>query len=187
VITAVAANLGGVEELLAARPGSWEADRVRQIVYRTVGEDEQLLLRYRTEPIVLRLDPEDVFYDVGLDELYQSDFVATEAAIAAADDAGDVEQLERAEQLLGRVEELWTRDLGTYHAAYEQTIRAVLAARGVTVPFQLRSAPPWATRWLSWWMRAGWLSGCTGSPVPAPRSQPRGSRRTGPPAPPRPR
>ena len=34
VITTVAANLGGVEALLAGRLGSWEADYVRQIVQR---------------------------------------------------------------------------------------------------------------------------------------------------------
>ena len=36
VLTAVAANVGGVEELLAGRPGSWEADYVRQIVHSTL-------------------------------------------------------------------------------------------------------------------------------------------------------
>ncbi len=30
VVTAVAANLGGTEALLAGRPGSWEADYVRR-------------------------------------------------------------------------------------------------------------------------------------------------------------
>lgn len=33
VLTAVAANVGSVEDLLAGRPGSWEADLVRQIVH----------------------------------------------------------------------------------------------------------------------------------------------------------
>ena len=46
VLTTVAANVGGVEALLAGRPGSWEADYVRQIVHR------------RTEPVRLVLDVE---------------------------------------------------------------------------------------------------------------------------------
>lgn len=46
VLTAVAANVGGVEELLAGRPGSWEADYVRQIVRSTAGDD---LMPWRTE------------------------------------------------------------------------------------------------------------------------------------------
>ena len=55
VLTAVAANVGGVERLLSGRPGSWEADYVRQIVLSTAGEGSQELLRWRTE--VPRLSP----------------------------------------------------------------------------------------------------------------------------------
>lgn len=36
VLTSVAANVGGVEQLLAGRPGSWEADLIRQLVNGTV-------------------------------------------------------------------------------------------------------------------------------------------------------
>ena len=50
VLTAVAANVGGVEELLAGRPGSWEADYVRQIVHSTAGERPEDLKPWRTEP-----------------------------------------------------------------------------------------------------------------------------------------
>lgn len=49
VLTAVAANLGGVEDLLAGRPGSWEADYVRQIVHSTAGDDPEELLQWRTD------------------------------------------------------------------------------------------------------------------------------------------
>lgn len=73
VITTVAANLGGVDELLAGRPGSWEADYVRQIVQSTAGDDPDELLRYRTEPVRLAFDAEEVFYDLGVGELYESD------------------------------------------------------------------------------------------------------------------
>jgi hypothetical protein len=50
VLTAVAANVGGVEELLAGRPGSWEVDYVRQIVHSTAGDPPDDLARWRTEP-----------------------------------------------------------------------------------------------------------------------------------------
>lgn len=69
----MAANLGGVDELLAGRPGSWEADYVRQIVHSTAGDDPEALLRYRTDPVRLAFDAEDVFYDLGLSDLYESD------------------------------------------------------------------------------------------------------------------
>jgi hypothetical protein len=67
------------EELLAGWPGSWEAEDIRRVVHNTVGEDGWALLRLRTVPIVLGLDPQDVFYDVGLEELYQRDLTAAEA------------------------------------------------------------------------------------------------------------
>jgi|SRR5450830_1804440 len=50
VLTAVAANVGGVEELLVGRPGSWEADYVRQIVHSTAGDRPEDLAPWRTEP-----------------------------------------------------------------------------------------------------------------------------------------
>ena len=49
VITTVAANVGGVEALLAGRPSSCEADYVRQIVAGVAPEDE--LWRWWTEPV----------------------------------------------------------------------------------------------------------------------------------------
>ena len=73
VITAVAANVGGVEALLAGRPGSWEADYVRQIVRSTAGDDDTELMRYRTEPVRIEVDVEAVFYDFGLTDLYDRD------------------------------------------------------------------------------------------------------------------
>lgn len=56
VLAAAAANLGGVETLLAGRPGSWEADIIRNAVNAIAPGD--LLPRYRTEPlrIILYID-----------------------------------------------------------------------------------------------------------------------------------
>lgn len=53
VLAAVAANLGGVDALLAGRPGSWEADLIRQVVEKTAGET---LAPWRTEPIRVSID-----------------------------------------------------------------------------------------------------------------------------------
>ena len=90
VITTVAANLGGVDELLAGRPGSWEADYVRRIVQSTAGDDPDELLRFRTEPVRLAFDAEDVFYDLGLSDLYESDA----EALGRREDAIDEELFE---------------------------------------------------------------------------------------------
>ena len=86
VITAVAANVGGVEALLAGRPGSWEADYVRQIVQSTAGDDDTELMRYRTEPVRIEVDVEAVFYDFGLTDLYDRDVDELGNRLKAADD-----------------------------------------------------------------------------------------------------
>lgn len=71
VIAAVAANLGGAEDLLAGRPGSWEASHVRDIVSSTAGDDPEDLLRYRTDPIRVVVDIDTIFDDLGLRALYE--------------------------------------------------------------------------------------------------------------------
>lgn len=53
VLAGAAANLGGVENLLAGRPGSWEADIIRNAVNAIAPGD--LLPRYRTEPLRITL------------------------------------------------------------------------------------------------------------------------------------
>jgi len=58
VLTAVAANVGGLERLLSGRPGSWEADYVRQIVLSTAGDSADDLLRWRTQSDPLVSDEE---------------------------------------------------------------------------------------------------------------------------------
>ena len=49
VLISVAANLGGVEPLLDGRPGSWEAEAVRELLRAAVGGDREWLLAHRTE------------------------------------------------------------------------------------------------------------------------------------------
>lgn len=40
-LAGAAANIGGTEVILAGRPGSWEAAKVREILYSTVGIDDE--------------------------------------------------------------------------------------------------------------------------------------------------
>ena len=62
VLTAVAANIGSVDELLAGRPRSWEAALIRQVVERTAGTDDRDLVAWRTEPVRLALDMDCLLY-----------------------------------------------------------------------------------------------------------------------------
>jgi hypothetical protein len=50
VLSRAAAELGSSDALIAGRPGSWEADLVRQLVKGTVGWDDDYLAEYK-EPL----------------------------------------------------------------------------------------------------------------------------------------
>lgn len=71
VLAGAAANVGGTEQALAGRPGSWEAERVRQTLQSTVGADDEYLLQHRTEPVVIDLWVESILRD-SVDTHYDS-------------------------------------------------------------------------------------------------------------------
>src|SRR4051812_37017914 len=51
-----AANVGGIDAVLAGRPRSWEAGHVRDMLVSTVCWDEEYPWEHRTEPLVIRVD-----------------------------------------------------------------------------------------------------------------------------------
>ena len=61
-LAGAAANVGSTEQILAGRPGSWEAERVRETLQSTVADDQDLL-RHRTEPVVVDLWVESILRD----------------------------------------------------------------------------------------------------------------------------
>lgn len=69
-LAGAAANVGSVAAALAGRPGSWEADAVRNLLYSTVGYDEQYLLEHRTEPLRVVVDVEQILDDLDITWLY---------------------------------------------------------------------------------------------------------------------
>src|SRR5690349_18413090 len=56
VLAVTAANVGGPEELLAGRPGSWEASHLEALLLGTLGDDAASWWHYRTDPLVVRLN-----------------------------------------------------------------------------------------------------------------------------------
>ena len=46
VLASVAAEVGGTEQLLSGRPGSWKAGLVRALLAGTVGEGDEALAMY---------------------------------------------------------------------------------------------------------------------------------------------
>lgn len=87
VMTTVAANVGGIEELLARRPGSWEAAHVREMIASTAGTDHADLMRWRTKPVRLALDVDELFSSLDLDRLYEDDLDVSGEDEDAADEA----------------------------------------------------------------------------------------------------
>jgi hypothetical protein len=69
-VAGTAANVGSIEGVLAGRPGSWEADCVRQMLGSTVGYDETDLIEHRTEPLTVVVNVDDVLNELGYWDLY---------------------------------------------------------------------------------------------------------------------
>ncbi len=69
-VAGAAANVGGTEQALAGRPGSWEADAVRSLLAGTVGVDDEHLLVHRREPLVITVDVEQILADAGVEARY---------------------------------------------------------------------------------------------------------------------
>ena len=65
VLAAVAANRGGVDALLAGRPGSWEAAKLGDLLISAGCENPQRLADFRTEPIVIDVPLERILLDAG--------------------------------------------------------------------------------------------------------------------------
>ena len=77
-LAGAAANAGGIEAALAGRPGSWEADGVRQLLQSTVDDDEAHLWEHRTEPLQLTLYVDELLTDVDYDLVRAHEDAATE-------------------------------------------------------------------------------------------------------------
>lgn len=83
-LAGAAANAGGIETVLAGRPGSWEAERVRQTLQSTVFDDKDLL-QHRTEPITISLWVEAILADTY--DTTENDYDAAEMALAERQEA----------------------------------------------------------------------------------------------------
>lgn len=63
-LAGAAANIGGIDVILAGRPGSWEAAVIRDALNAAVGHDEWDLWRHRTDPVEVVLHPERILFDM---------------------------------------------------------------------------------------------------------------------------
>lgn len=161
-LAGAAANIGGIEAILAGRPGSWEADGVRNLLTSTVGHDEEYLLEHCTEALVVVLDINELLDDLGawkpyddasqeLARRYEAIGIATVTGVAGDPGTEDaVSRLEPAtEEQERQAEEIAELEMGLQRqrlqdwASYGRALQAaveVQAARlpGLTVPVVVR-------------------------------------------------
>lgn len=141
-LAAAAANVGGIGRLLRGRPGSWEADYLRQLLGGTVGHDEEYLLEHRTEPITINVDLDGLLYDAGVEQAYEAAGREIERRYNAAGIPTvmwpeeppplSAEQQTLVDDLIAleeRLEEQFQQDRAAYAAALTAAIEAAVNAR----------------------------------------------------------
>jgi hypothetical protein len=145
-VAGAAANVGGIEQALAGRPGSWEAHYVREMLTSTVGYDQQYLHEHRTEPLVVRVHVDDVLHDLGLWALYDAandELNRRENAICARHDIdepiedydpNDYAALDELEQLRNRLDRQQKAEWATYGNAFRDNVHRAAAELFPTLP-----------------------------------------------------
>lgn len=139
-LAGAAANVGGVEAVLAGRPGSWETDGVRQLLLGTVGPDDEYLLGHRTEPVVVEVFVDEVLNDLGAWERHEAAIAVLSLREAALDpSAADYEaQLDAIAVAEERLDEERAAAWAAYGEALRTAVEAAAARRpGLRVPVQV--------------------------------------------------
>lgn len=150
-LAGAAANIGGIEAILAGRPGSWEADHVRNLLTSTVGYDGEYLLEHRTEPVVVTLFVDEILFDQGVWQSYEDarqELVRRYEAIGLptvgyAETVARLDRMtpeqDRQAEAIDHLEETLERQRELDWAAYGQALKAHVEAAasqvsGLTVP-----------------------------------------------------
>lgn len=147
-LAGAAANIGGVEAALAGRPGSWEADGVRQLLLSTVGHDLEFLHEHRTEPLTITVRVDEALGDRGVwtayddaeTELTERELAVPQPAPGAADAEWDEQerQLALLADLRDQLEGQRLRDWAAYGEAVTAHILAAAAQRSdLRVPVEV--------------------------------------------------
>lgn len=128
-----AANLGSLDQLIAGRPGSWEAELVWQLLTGTVGDDDRDLLGHRTDPLVVRVYVDNLLTELGLDVLYDEAYDELDRRWwtnwPPEQDLDDLTAEQRAamaavEQQQHQLEQLRSSDWAAYGQAFAEAVRS---------------------------------------------------------------
>jgi hypothetical protein len=155
VLATVAANLGSAIALTAARPGSWEAAGVQDLVHKTVGWNDEYLMTFRTAPIEVVVNTENELDDLGLFMTYEAsadhigrhlfgDRYAPSLVTMPGQGEGivrrgqlSVEELEQLEPIDELLWDLQHRDYAEYRQRFAQALHAEVARIRATDPAAL--------------------------------------------------
>lgn len=85
-LAGAAANAGGIDAILAGRPGSWESSVIGDALRAAVGHDEWDLWRHRTDPVTVVLHPERILFDSDASNEFE-EMDAAEAEITRRENA----------------------------------------------------------------------------------------------------
>jgi hypothetical protein len=157
-VTGAAANIGGVEEILARRPGSWEADHVRQLLQSTVGYYEEYLIEHRTEPLTVVVAVDNLLSELGFRDLFdeahleldrreEQILVDSDEPFVVIEELPDEQQAAFAElrQLRDALDALRKRDWADYGQAFEANVLAAASELlpGLLVPVEVEVHLDW--------------------------------------------
>jgi hypothetical protein len=146
-LATAAANVGGVDRLLAGRPGSWEADKLGDLLYSTVGYDEELLPRYRTEPLVIHLNVHRLMVNRATEPDYLTGYEREWEACerrwdAVADEALDERLTEAMDEEFAAIDAKWTARYADYAQRFAAAVHAAAAELdGLDVPVRVEAEP----------------------------------------------
>lgn len=123
----VPGDVGGINALLAGRPGSWEADAACRLLEGTVGPDESALWHHRTEPVQVIVNVDDILTDLGYTRLYEDSARHVEEQIASLLPANPTDaEIEladtRVEERLSQLEAQRDVDWAAYGAAFSKAV-----------------------------------------------------------------
>lgn len=156
VLASTAAKLGGPEQLLAGRSGSWEACLVESLLQGTMSDDPALWLHFRTEPIVV---PHNVAELID-NPCEHPGLLHLDDALAACDERHeDDEDWGGYEHELSVIATRYVQEFALYGEQFTSAVRAAAAEiDGLTVPVRVHvDADP-----LSEW----WTDRATNNPSP---------------------
>ena len=147
VLGATTANLGGVGQLLAGRPGSWEAALVRSLVAGTLGGDPGRLWRARIEPLVVPLNVAEMLEHLDL----HPGLLTVDETVEACDRRhhGDDPQEATVAAEAAAIAVPYEQQFAAYAERFAAAVQAATAAiTGLAVPVQLSvDSDPWSRWW----------------------------------------